>query len=323
MRHYLLAVAALWVMVGAAGRAEAQVITNHASTVASVYAAPNPGLQDPKQGPLSSASSESDSASNRRGSVTVKSNASSIAIGGSYASWSETSHAEMSVTHGTPDIASATGGATWTDILYLGTTAPSVVGGMLRFNFVASGTLAFSGGFDVVSAGSEVGLSASAKNGLGAAYESAAGANLQTDGTNLLFSASGNWDSAPTAGGSFTGTFHLDVPIVQGVGYDQARPGSILFTVQDGSSAGGQFNPTNSTSFLSASDPFQIQSITLPDVGNVTPESLGVSLTFDSGLLSPNVASVPEPSSLTLALFAIVGSLAYGWRRRNLSPARC
>ena len=46
-----------------------------------------------------------------------------------------------------------------------------------------------------------------------------------------------------------------------------------------------------------------------------TPESEGFTLHFDSGIASPNLAAVPEPSSVLMLVIGTVGLLGVGWRR--------
>jgi hypothetical protein len=57
----------------------------------------------------------------------------------------------------------------------------------------------------------------------------------------------------------------------------------------------------------------------LEDGSFVTPESMGVQLTFDSGIISPNVidrTAVPEPSTFLLGEFCAAGWLLLGRKRR-------
>lgn len=59
-----------------------------------------------------------------------------------------------------------------------------------------------------------------------------------------------------------------------------------------------------------------LESITLPEFGDVTPESLGIEFAFGSGLPSPNLA-IAEPSSLVVWLgIGAVSLFGYGWRRK-------
>jgi hypothetical protein len=48
-----------------------------------------------------------------------------------------------------------------------------------------------------------------------------------------------------------------------------------------------------------------------PTLGRVTPESLGMTISFDSGMLSPNLTSVPEPSSAASLFIGMAGLLIY------------
>jgi len=111
-------------------------------------------------------------------------------------------------------------------------------------------------------------------------------------------------------GGGYTDTWHLDIPIAAGQG------NSFVYRVLDQIRLWPGANVTES-----GADPSGFLSITLPDVGNVTPESLGVSITFASGIASPNLqpsaTAAPEPASLTLLGLGAAGLLGYGWRRRK------
>ena len=129
------------------------------------------------------------------------------------------------------------------------------------------------------------------------------------------FQIIGRWDSFKYLGdGNYTGTWHLDIPIVPGGGYLPGQPGSILYNLTDEAQVAGQ-----GSGIAKASDPTGFASITLPDVGNVTPESLGVSLTFDSGIVSPNLqaTATPEPATLTMLGIGAACMAGYGWRRRK------
>lgn len=212
-----------------------------------------------------------------------------------------------------------TSNATWQDVLVLSNTDPALVGHTLRLNFYADLFLnnTATGPGDVPWAGTL--LTASGTN---IANPSQSDIASQSAGTNLLnprlgipLGILGSWDTLQAVGGGFYhGTFHLDIPIVPGQGYIAGQPGSFYYSLLDQSSIGGQA----ASGVASAGDPSGFTSITLPDVGNVTPESLGVSVTFQSGIVSPDLqpSAVPEPSSLALTLTGL------GWRRRRTAAAK-
>ena len=199
--------------------------------------------------------------------------------------------------------------ASWQDIMFLSNSDPSVVGNTLRLSFHATGSFAFNGGSAVLYSQKDVSYDT------GRTYD-----HLGVSADNPY-----NWDSLTSSNGSYTGTFHVDVPILYADYTDRfyhiSMPGSIWFELSAYVQNDSFVNPyPYDTVNSEASDPFQFVSITLPDKGNVTPESLGVSVTFDSGLLSPNLQpqAVPEPSSLALLAFGGVSLLGYtGLRRRR------
>jgi hypothetical protein len=138
---------------------------------------------------------------------------------------------------------------------------------------------------------------------------------------NAQFTSSGGhtggWNSFSGDASNYQGTYYLDVSINPSTGAF-GIPGAFYFDIltTDGATARAVNLSTSET--VSSFDPTQFLSVTLPDKGNVTPESLGVSVTFDSGLISPNLLpSVPEPSSLVLACIGATGLIGYGWRRRK------
>jgi hypothetical protein len=204
--------------------------------------------------------------------------------------------------------------ATWRDILYLGSTDPALVGQTLRINFYTQGQILYSGG-PLVAGGSDAGITASGYTDYGT-YSSAATVQQQFNDARAL-QANGYDTISLGPNGTFQATAHLDIPILSGLGY-RGVPGSVLFSFTDASQVDGEYF-TGPDASLFAADPLGIQSITLPDVGNVTPESLGVQLTFDSGLLSPNLRSVPEPGSFALLGTGVAALFFHAQRRQRAS----
>ena len=197
--------------------------------------------------------------------------------------------------------------ASWQDILYLGSTDPNVVGHTLRLTFSAQGMMDDAGPLANVGAL----LSAYGSEEGGVPNVASAVVSTQFHG-----SVDSRWDSfTQYSDGSYSGTFHLDIPINPGQGYVGGVPGSVYYQVNDEVQILGE---TESGISAFASDPMQFLSATLPDVGNVTPESLGVSLTFASGIVSPNVASVPEPSSLLLMAIGLSGVIGRRCNQRKV-----
>ena len=194
------------------------------------------------------------------------------------------SHAANVILHST---------AIWQDVLVLGNTDPALVGNTLRLNFYADISLSNSSVADAgtVLIASGTNISNPSRNDMSS---SSFGTSLSGPFWGSQFLTTGSWDSMQDHGdGSYEGTFHLDIPIHSGEGYLPGEPGSVYYSLLDESRASGQ----SSWGVASAGDPSGFMSITLPDVGNVTPESLGVSVTFQSGIASPDVepSAVPEP----------------------------
>lgn len=199
--------------------------------------------------------------------------------------------------------------ASWQDILYLGSTDPNVVGHTLRLTFSSTGMLQQEG------AGGQqdtyVYLNANGGAQVSTGTVASAGVEVQFNG-----SVDTRWDSfTQYSDGSYAGTFHLDIPINPGQGYLGNVPGSVYYQLSDTAEIAGQ-SEYGISAF--ASDPIQFLSVTLPDVGNVTPESLGVSLTFASGTVSPN--AVPEPGSIVLLVIGMGTVIGHATRRRKPRP---
>ena len=200
--------------------------------------------------------------------------------------------------------------ATWDDVIFLSSTAPGIIGNTLRITFRAEGLVEAAGG------DANRGSAYNTKN-VRAYSDNNASADAtviaQTDfGSEYGFTSYGGWDSITAVGGAYSGTFYIDIPIFDNTSFLYSTvAGNIGLSIFSNSWAEADTNGYAGSASATAWDPLFFQSITLPDMGNVTPESLGVSLTFDSGMLSPNLVSrpVPEPSTLLMAsiLWALAG----------------
>ncbi|WP_397569006.1 PEP-CTERM sorting domain-containing protein [Schlesneria sp. T3-172] len=89
-------------------------------------------------------------------------------------------------------------------------------------------------------------------------------------------------------------------------GYGEFSYNLAAYTYSDDGSASSNFINT-----------LTLKSITFAD--GTTPESHGYSLIFGSGMVSPNVSSVPEPSTLALAGLGGIGVALSAYRRRRLA----
>jgi hypothetical protein len=221
---------------------------------------------------------------------------------------------------GDPTVASVTSRALWQDVLFLSNTDPHLIGHTLRLNYIATGSLGGTSSTVTGGGDAETKLIATGSNDpnlpINSFPSTTADASLNLgDGS---FAHSG-WDTL-VGSSSYTGTFHLDIPIVPGGGWIAGQPGSFFYQLADFTAVDAE-EQNLFTSQGDAADPAGFLSITLPDVGNVTPESLGVSVTFQSGIVSPDLqpsaTAAPEPASLTLLG---LGGLCLGgraWRRRK------
>ncbi len=219
-------------------------------------------------------------------------------------SWSLHADADYSLsTNGSNTSYNVRSTASWQDVLFLGSTDPNVVGHTIRLTFSSTGRL-------LQNAGGQQDT-AVVLNALGSSEFNVT--NVASAGVEVLFNGQvdSRWDTfTENSDGSYAGTFHLDIPINPGQGYTSV-PGSVYYNVIDTAQIEGQ----SSSMSGSAADPMQFLSVTLPDVGDVTPESLGVGLTFASGIASPN--AVPEPGSILLLAIGMGTVIGRTIRRRK------
>ena len=129
---------------------------------------------------------------------------------------------------------------------------------------------------------------------------------------------SGNTAEILDASGSLTLALRLD----------SNGQGRFFLDLESSASGAADLNsdlmPQHVAGISDFSHTLRIGSILMADAGGmmVTPESLGYSLSFDSGMRSPNLLSVPEPSSFVMLASGAVVLLGYGWRRRQRTSAR-
>ena len=215
--------------------------------------------------------------------------------------------------------------AQWYDIINLETMNTDILGNTLRINFYVEGSVEIGGG---ASAGATKGAFTNKTVWL---YTDD---NATPDAISESFVSLGYFDGLTTGGwnggltmegGAYTGRFSVDVPIDEG-GWTYGGLGGglgirMFATSTAGVDTGG--DPSLTFGYARAYDPMFFESITLPDKGNVTPESLGVSLSFDSGMQSPNrTSSVPEPGSLAIFLTGLP-AMAFALARRRKQKVVC
>jgi hypothetical protein len=332
MKRATLVLAGLALLVGGVGQAKADFIYGTAQVSGGLVESPTNGnalfpvSDGPNYGfPASASAANSSGVMTGSGSANVN----LVELPGFTDGFTWQLHTQMQLSYNTPPdfFPRPYGGvistATWQDVLLLSNTDPLLVGHTLRLNFQATGFLSAMNGAEVGNTLAATGTN-SPDPSFGQLATQQVHAELHWDQSSPVFS--GAWDSMTLLGGGFyRGTFHLDIPIVPGLSYIAGEPGGFYYSLSDsaGSPSGGQLV----TAIESAADPAGFLSITLPDVGNVTPESLGVSVTFQSGIVSPNLqpsaTAVPEPSSIALLATATLTVLGYfGWRRRGRAAAK-
>jgi hypothetical protein len=314
---------AVGLLLSAAAQARADLITQHASTTISIDAMSS--LQrvifdKTELGTTSHSLSRTITLTDPNGDTTIVNASASANVSNPWVLVTNTDvkmDFSPSPTSGGSATSRGAAGASWQDILFLSSTDPNVVGQTLRLTFVVSGSLlnepSIAEPYTQKSVQFNTGFLSSSRT-------------VEVEDGDPPVTPSGlGFDPGTfhTSGHSYSGEFHVDVPLYAS-NYISGIPGSIYFRmdasvlsdafVNDGSI--GRAPPIAETA---GSDPLQFMSITLPDKGNVTPESLGVSVTFDSGLISPNLlaSSVPEPSSLILVTTGAGCLVVYGWRRRR------
>jgi hypothetical protein len=288
---------ALATLAVASSSARADLIENHATTRVIATHHPGAGSSDMDSGQFSASSSASDSGGGYSPGSTVGTSSSATAEG-SPNGWGLGVYAEYKFA-GRDVEGNAQANATWQDIIFLSKFHPEFIGNTIRLNFSAQGEI-FRSGNDLVGGGSSIGV-----NLAGSSYDAStmttSAAYVNRTGNGLVHSG---WDYFLNGGGvPFEGRTHIDIPISPGMGgpgTGYLGTGGIYFKVDLGAQTAGRAGADSPGGSFYAWDPFLFDSITLPDVGNVTPESLGVSIRFDSGIASPNLATVPEPTSLVL-----------------------
>ncbi len=191
--------------------------------------------------------------------------------------------------------------AEWQDTLSLRGPAGTVLPDYVDLYFHAGGTITYSS-----YAGGTIGVKGT--NGYSFYQFGYFGENLNN---------SGFWDSVQYGDGHLDGTWHervfLGSPDAQG---NRTGDWFVGYYTQTDTSYGG-YRDIFAT--VNGNDPptFSFDAVRLAD--GRTPEEAGLSLTFGSGILSPNV--VPEPSSVVMLGIGTVGLLGSAWLRRKRNRA--
>jgi hypothetical protein len=313
-RSALVAAALTLLLVAMVAESKADLISDHALTEVTGQVPGVPGFNTSFSEHLGSSSSDGASSSGGGASQFVNCLAQALVSGGQFSLTSSVSaSASLSLSNPQAGASQASGNASaqWQDVLFLGSTDTSVLGHTLRLTFgsVGGGTIADSG-------------LGSGGGGYDAEKAVTVADFVNSRSVNPLFTSSGGptpntgWDSFTGDASNYRGTYHVDISINPSTGAF-GIPGAFYFDIQSIDGATARAGNLGTSESVSSFDPTQSLSVTLPDIGNVTPESLGVSVTFDSGILSPNLTAVPEPSSFVLARIGAAGLLAYGCRRRK------
>jgi hypothetical protein len=204
--------------------------------------------------------------------------------------------------------------ATWMDssmLKFVGTKTPAPV---LLFNFSIQGTLGQSAGGLLSPASSAVTITVTTPSGsvIGTVQLTQTAMSNQITPNGVLNFQSTLTDHVIAQDYQFSGNLLAAIPLEsQGLGFAQYGPfdATLAASVQVDTYGAASADVSHSISLVS---------VTLPD-GN-TPESEGYTLSFESGLGSPNgnvPVAVPEPATLSLAGIGSLCLIGYAWRRHR------
>jgi hypothetical protein len=212
--------------------------------------------------------------------------------------------------------------SSWTDTVTV--TASSQGRVTLRFHFSSSGYLAVATDDEdqIALARGSHGLATLADNGSGGIFQSSYHVQLgesvhTTDvGGRVVTSTYENTYEGPgLIGGYFEGSGYYEV----GVALNQQNANGLWYGSSNyWISTTSEAVAAQGTASVDWGHTVLLTSVSLGDSG-ATPESLGYALSFESGLLSPNVdtAAVPEPASLVIWSLGALGCAITAYRRRN------
>lgn len=196
--------------------------------------------------------------------------------------------------------------AWWDDEVTVTAPVESV---LLRFHYATTGSLHAQDHFHGGGAGNafaEFSVNAGAFGG--EASELRAGMNRhQTFGDDVYSSPGMDLDSD----GTFAGRGFFDMELFLRQGADGRFSGSQTYQVMVSAIANAGWGTASVDSLHTVS----LSGLTLAD--GTTPESAGYTVTFASGLLSPNLAPNPVPEPSSLALIGLGAASFVAWRRRR------